>query len=1106
MSCAFCHVGPESGEAAGRSGEPGVGESQLERRRAVLLVGPHLRLAGHDQRAQSFFYQALRTSLPGHARHLARLDRQHQQPADDERGVPTWARGWVSRSAGARRRSPAAGSTTSSSTTSCPPAIRWRSSSTPPATTWTPRVLKDGSDSVGALGALNRVYLNIGLFSEEWLLHFRPLIGGQDISPIKIADARKNSVYWQATEQQTPNMARFFLASTDPHYLKDAPGGPSYLTEDAATLAAGKTVFAERCARCHSSKLPPLPPDSTSRTATARTTSAAGTSTGRGRRPTSSRRRCARSCCADDFLKDNFLSTELRVPSTLLQTNICSPIATNAIAGNIWDNFSSQSYKELPSVGTVKLRASAQRRRVRLRAAGRRPRLHAAGVARQPVVARRRSCRTTRSGPFDREPVGRGAHAGVPGVDRTDALARAPRRGRRSSRARRSRARVSAGSSARPPDSYIRVPRGYLPDALRPLLGIGQRLFPFAVPRTARCPSGRFPKGTPVSLLTSMDVSAPTCRRTQRKRSTGRSWSGCSSRSRTSSSAATTRSPTGTSCETMLDDQQVPGLRHQQGPLLRHEPLRRGARPERRGQARADRVPEDDVGRSARAALRAREHRTRRRRVGTGSSSEPSGGGGPTPRPAEYDADYIVVGSGAGGGTVAARLAEAGFRVLLLEAGGDPRTSVGSTPQTPGVNSAARRLRRARRSTRSRPRTTASAGTSSSATTPIRRRQERIRSIAPTVDGKPVNGVLYPRAGTLGGCTAHNAMIFVVPAQRRLESARRSDRRSRRGAPSACAPTSSGSSAASTVPDERAASRARPQPEPPRLVRLAADREVAIPDARRSAIAICATTILESARAALRSPEVAVTDADRRARLDSQLDPNDWRVVSEDAIGLRYTPLTTKDHRRVGHARARARRRRRAARSPEDPAARARHARAVRRRQARDRRRVPERRAAVRRPPAAEQPAPGTTRQVFAAREVILAGGAFNTPQLLMLSGIGPAADARDSTASRCVVDLPGVGTEPAGSLRSGGRQPHEVRLRGSRSKGATFTRDDPQYEDWADVTRRRLRHQRRRSCRSSPGRARTRSRRTCSCTRCSAASTATSPGTRRCSRRTRTA
>lgn len=165
-----------------------------------------------------------------------------------------------------------------------------------PNTVWTPRVLKDGSDSVGALGALNRVYLNIGLFSEEWLLHFNPLVGGKTITPIQIADARKNSVYWQSTEQQTVNMALFFLKSTDPHKLKDAPGGEQYLSHDAAQLSRGKVVFAENCARCHSSKLPPrcrrwTPPPA----APARTTWPASRNTGTGPRPRTSNRRCARS-------------------------------------------------------------------------------------------------------------------------------------------------------------------------------------------------------------------------------------------------------------------------------------------------------------------------------------------------------------------------------------------------------------------------------------------------------------------------------------------------------------------------------------------------------------------------------------------------------------------------------------------------------------------------------------------------------------------------------------------------------------------------------------------------------------------------------------------
>lgn len=222
-----------------------------------------------------------------------------------------------------------------------------------PATSYSPRVLKDGSDSVGALGALNRVYLNIGLFSEEWLLHFNPLIGGKKVTPIEIATARKNSAFWEATEAQTPNMALFFLKTTEPHLLKDAPNGPSYITKSAAVLTQGKKVFAARCARCHSSKLPTPAPGMDP-----------GGCSGAGymdcwnkywawTKTDDFKTKMWAIASAADFTKDNYMAAEFRVPVTLLQTNACSPLATNAIRDNIWDNFSSETYKQLPPVGEI---------------------------------------------------------------------------------------------------------------------------------------------------------------------------------------------------------------------------------------------------------------------------------------------------------------------------------------------------------------------------------------------------------------------------------------------------------------------------------------------------------------------------------------------------------------------------------------------------------------------------------------------------------------------------------------------------------------------------------------------------------------------------------
>jgi hypothetical protein len=198
------------------------------------------------------------------------------------------------------------------------------------------------------------------LFSEEWTLHFKPLIGGKKVTPIEIAVARKNSSYWEATEAQTVNMALFFLRTTAPHKLKDAPGSEKYLGKDgdaeyAKKLENGKRVFAENCARCHSSKLPTpaegLDPDGCSGPNYMTCWNKYWTWT----KTEDFKSKMRAIVAVPDFLDGNYLSAEHRVPVTLLQTNACSPLATNAIRDNIWDNFSADTYKELPSVGAIKI-------------------------------------------------------------------------------------------------------------------------------------------------------------------------------------------------------------------------------------------------------------------------------------------------------------------------------------------------------------------------------------------------------------------------------------------------------------------------------------------------------------------------------------------------------------------------------------------------------------------------------------------------------------------------------------------------------------------------------------------------------------------------------
>ncbi|HXU46053.1 MAG TPA: hypothetical protein VN783_11045 [Thermoanaerobaculia bacterium] len=368
----------------------------------------------------------------------------------------------------------------------------------PPGTVWTPRVLKDGSDSVGALGALNRVFLNIGLFSEEWLRHFNALVGGKPITPIEIAVARKNSTYWLATEQQTPDLALFFLKSTAPHRLKDAPGGSAYLTQDPKVLDRGKVVFAETCARCHSSKLPKpaegVDPDGCA---------------GPGyldcfdrywqwTKTPAFKAAMTQIVEAPDFLDGNFLSTELRIPVTLLQTNACSPLATNALGGNIWDNFSSQSYKDLPSVGkiTVHHPITGAAWQYDMPAGGRgytRPASLISLWSTAPFLL------NNTVGPFDPEPSVEGRmrsfNASIEQMLWPDKRDKDAKFGDR----------VFGAIDRTTVPSYLRVPAGFIPDKFRPLLAFGKDVAPWLAGEGG-IEIGPIPAGTPVNLLTNLDL------------------------------------------------------------------------------------------------------------------------------------------------------------------------------------------------------------------------------------------------------------------------------------------------------------------------------------------------------------------------------------------------------------------------------------------------------------------------------------------------------------------------------------------------------------------------------------------------------------------------
>ncbi len=312
------------------------------------------------------------------------------------------------------------------------------------------------------------------------------------------------------------------------------------------------------------------------------------------------------------------------------------------------------------------------------------------------------------------------------------------------------------------------------------------------------------------------------------------------------------------------------------------------------------------------------------------------------------------------------------------------------------------------------------------------------------VGGRRVDGVLYPRAGTLGGCTAHNAMIFLAahdedwdfiaelmhddswraePMRRYFERVERCRYRAafrRWLAALGWNPTGHGWNG--WLPVEHAA---------PLGVLLDEPLTAAMLDALIAEF--------ESGRGQI----------DRlRWFAEAGLDPNDRRLLAQNATGARFAPLTTDGHARTG---TRERVLEVAGRKPLHLVTDALASRVVFDDDGRACGVEYLAGARLYRAHANPSTAAGTPRIARATREVIVAGGAFNTPQLLMLSGIGPR-ETLERFGIPVRAALGGVGKNLQDRYEFGvvTRMPRPW----SVFAGAKFAPDDPLYAQWARLPR----------------------------------------------------
>jgi choline dehydrogenase len=369
---------------------------------------------------------------------------------------------------------------------------------------------------------------------------------------------------------------------------------------------------------------------------------------------------------------------------------------------------------------------------------------------------------------------------------------------------------------------------------------------------------------------------------------------------------------------------------------------------------------------------------------------------------AEYD--YVIVGAGAGGGPLAANLAKAGFKVLLLDAGGDTNNLSYAVPAYNGLATEDQHFRWdyfVRHYTN----------------------EEQQRRDPKFVDRE--NGILYPRAGGIGGCTQHNAMITIYPSNSDWDKI-----------------------AEITGDDSWKADAMRSYFE--KVERCQYLDQARILAGRHGSSGWLATEKPDTTGTLpdwqLQTTVQYSLGASRMAPIKPDLDPNAWDVATERREGFLTVPLASDRHARNGpreFIRAVARQ------FPENLILQT-HAFVTRVLLDAENKAIgveyldgahlykadpnSGRECSLTEP---------TRKSVYVRREVILAGGTFNTPQLLMLSGIGPR-EQLEQHGIEVKIDLPGVGKNLQDRYEIG--VVHEMDADWTASGECTYS-DDPDFD-----------------------------------------------------------